>query len=263
MARINYPWHDVRDWTAARLAAECPLMFSFGSNVHPGQLIRRAPGCRFAGIARLNFARLRFYGDSPTRGGVATLRPSSSHEAWAQGILARVTADCIKEMDLREGNGTTYARHVITVIDANRQPVEAFTYLRLSNVEAGPDPDYVARIRAGFQFFGLDQAKLDRAVAHAPAFVARAEKTTASTYSTGGLAVRQPRQGKPTSRPPGGRLGGGDYVAQAAAVADAAAGGTALEYIDQLRRAPTFDEPLPEWWYDANVRRTDGGPDET
>lgn len=197
MTAINYPWNDIRDWTPARVVAAVPLMFAYGSNINPRQAMFRAPNCEFVSTARLNYSRMRFYGDSAKRGGVATLRPTTSHDAFAVGVLYRMTAEDIKFMDLSEGNGTTYARYVVTVI-ADGQPVQAFTYIRLSNVKAGPTDEYVDRIRKGFRFFGLDMAKLDRAVELAPPcrVVPDAKGDTVDLGSP--LAVRQPRQGRPT-----------------------------------------------------------------
>jgi hypothetical protein len=168
MPRVKHEWTDASGWSADYVAKNWP-MFSFGSNLDVMQLQRRAPNATFVSTARINHARLWFVGHTKTRGtGVATLRPTTSHEGYAMGVLFKMTTADIKNMDRFEANGVAYRRTLVTVTGPKGKPVRAFTYLHTSQKVNAPAPQYVTTITAGYRFWGFDVDLLRAAVKRSP-----------------------------------------------------------------------------------------------
>lgn len=168
MPRVKYEWIDASEWKPGYVAEQWP-MFAFGSNLDVGQLMRRAPNAVFVSTARINHARMWFVGHGKKTGcGVATLRPTGSHDGFAVGVLFKMTAADVANMDTFEGNGRSYKRTLVTVAGSNGKPVRAFAYLHTSELINAPSPQYVTTITAGFRFWGFDLDLLRAAVKRSP-----------------------------------------------------------------------------------------------
>lgn len=131
-----------------------PVVFAYGSNLDPVQMIARCPSARLLGEARLPGARLAFVGYSRGRGGaVATV--SRAHGHFVPGLIWHVSHADLHTLDEYEGAPTTYYRRRWSVMRADGSTVKAHVYRHRSPVLGLPHPDYfsiIARVYVARRF---------------------------------------------------------------------------------------------------------------
>lgn len=140
------------------------LYFAFGSNMDEAQMARRCPGATCIGPATLPGYRLSFTGWSGGWGGaVATVEEHSG--STVQGLVYRLSAKDIKDLDAYEGAPTVYVRRRMSVATPSGVG-KAHVYVKRNDTAVGrPSAEYVTAIRSGYEAFDLDPSTLDEAVA--------------------------------------------------------------------------------------------------
>ena len=103
------------------------LVFSYGSNLDPLQMLMRCPDARIFGRARLFDHELGFTRFSPGRGGgVADVLPSIGHTVW--GLVYRLNDQDMRSLDEAEDFPRAYNRVEKSVQLDNGEMIQAWTY---------------------------------------------------------------------------------------------------------------------------------------
>jgi len=131
------------------------LYFAYGSNMHPGQMQRRCPGCVFVAGARLCDHRLVF-----TRpwaagggGGVADIRPEAG--SVVEGVVWEITEAHRKTLDEYEEYPTAYTRKDVVVETFGGRTLTAFAYVARPLGRYRPGRRYLEALIAGARTQGL------------------------------------------------------------------------------------------------------------
>lgn len=135
--------------------------FSYGMNLDPTGLLRRAPDSEALGPARLNGWRLHF-------DHVATVVEDPDRTAW--GYLWGISGSGLDSLDRLEGYPTLYDRRRVDV-ETSEGTVPTFTYFLRNPGTAPPSPSYLDTIQSAYIEHDLPLSELRRAVqeSHAPA----------------------------------------------------------------------------------------------
>ena len=105
------------------------LCFAYGSNMHPGQMQKRCPGCIFIAAARL-----RDHGVAFTRpwaawggGGVADIQPAPG--STVEGVVWDITAAHRNSLDEYEEYPNAYTRKDVVLETFDGRNLIAFAYI--------------------------------------------------------------------------------------------------------------------------------------
>ena len=129
--------------------------FAYGSNLNHRQLLERCPDNQLMFTATLQNYKLIFAGWSRQwRGGQASIKPFRGDKVL--GAIYEISERDLRRLDKYEGYPDTYDRLKITVYRDTGEPVEAITYIKLSqSEETKPSPEYLATIKQGYRDWGL------------------------------------------------------------------------------------------------------------
>lgn len=131
------------------------LYFAYGSNMHPGQMQKRCPGCVFVAAACLRDHRLAF-----TRpwaawggGGVADIQPDAG--SLVEGVVWKITEAHRKTLDGYEEYPTAYDRKGVVVETFDGRTLTAFAYVARPLGSYRPGRRYLQQLIAGARAHGL------------------------------------------------------------------------------------------------------------
>lgn len=129
------------------------LYFAYGSNLKRSQMKFRCPAARPLCRAYLPDYLLEF--KSNGRGsGVASIR--FARGAYVEGVLYKVTAVCLNNLDRYEGHPYVYQRQPVKVFSYDHTEYRAVTYVMNRRfVPAEPSREYLCRIQDGYVDFGI------------------------------------------------------------------------------------------------------------
>jgi gamma-glutamylcyclotransferase (GGCT)/AIG2-like uncharacterized protein YtfP len=134
------------------------LYFAYGSNMHPGQMQKRCPGCTFVATARLRDHRLTFSRLSATwrGGGVGDIRPATG--SIVEGVVWDITETHRSSLDEYEGYPTAYTRKDVVVETFDDRTLTAFAYFARPVGDYRPSRRYVQQIIEGARAHNLSPA---------------------------------------------------------------------------------------------------------
>ncbi|MCK5434525.1 MAG: gamma-glutamylcyclotransferase [Dehalococcoidales bacterium] len=129
--------------------------FACGGNLNKKQLLERCPESQPRFTATLHNYKLIFVGWSRQwRGGVASIKPFRGEKVM--GAIYEISDRDLRRLDKYEGYPDTYNRVKVTVNRETGEPVEAITYIKLSqSEETKPSPAYLSIIQQGYRDWGL------------------------------------------------------------------------------------------------------------
>ena len=131
------------------------LYFAYGSNMHPGQMQKRCPGCALVGAARLRDHRLAF--SRPWAawdgGGVADIQPSPG--SVVEGVVWEITAAHRDALDQYEEYPTAYTRKDVIVDTRDGRMLTAFAYFARPMGTYRPGRRYLQSLVDGARANGL------------------------------------------------------------------------------------------------------------
>jgi cation transport regulator ChaC len=129
--------------------------FAYGSNLSRRQMLERCPDCQPRFAATLHNYKLVFAGWSRLwRGGTASIKPFRGEKVL--GAIYEISDRDLRRLDKYEGYPDTYDRLKITVYRETGEPVEAITYIKLSqSEETKPSPEYLAVLQQGYRDWEL------------------------------------------------------------------------------------------------------------
>ena len=125
------------------------LYFAYGSNMHPGKMQERCPGCSFIAAAKFLDHRLAFSRLSATwrGGGVANIQPAAG--SVVHGVIWDITEIHRDSLDVYEGYPTAYTRKDVVVETFHGRTVTAFAYFARPVGEYQPSRRYLQQIIEG------------------------------------------------------------------------------------------------------------------
>ena len=134
------------------------LYFAYGSNMHPGQMQARCPGCSFVAAARLPDHCLAF-----TRpwaewdgGGVADIQPCPG--TVVEGVIWEITEAHRDTLDGYEEYPTAYTRRDVIVETLDGKKLTAFAYFAQPMGSYRPGRRYLQSLIEGASAHGLSPA---------------------------------------------------------------------------------------------------------
>ncbi len=131
------------------------LYFAYGSNMHPGQMRKRCPGCVFVAAARLRDHRLGFsrlwaaWGG----GGVADIQPTPG--SVVEGVVWEITEAHREALDEYEEYPMAYTRKDVVVETFDGGTLRAFAYVARPGGTYRPSRRYHRQIVEGARAHGL------------------------------------------------------------------------------------------------------------
>src|SRR5574341_1707116 len=131
------------------------LYFAYGSNMHPGQMRKRCPGCAFVATGRLPDHRLAFsrlwaaWGG----GGVADIQPAPG--SVVEGVVWEITEAHRNTHDKYEEYPTAYTRKDVVVETFDGRTLTAFAYVARAGGAYRPSRRYLRQIVEGARSHGL------------------------------------------------------------------------------------------------------------
>ena len=127
--------------------------FAFASNLNKKQMQERCPDAKPVCTAVLPNYSLVFAGWSRQwHGAVATIKPAPGQRV--RGAIYEVSEACSHRLDGYEGD--SYKRLDVNVFDEDNQPITAYTYVKVSQLEAGqPSKAYLDTIQQGLRDWRL------------------------------------------------------------------------------------------------------------
>ena len=135
------------------------LYWAYGSNLNHAHMRVRCPAARPAGRLVVPNAVLRFRG-------VADV--DYLEGARCEGGLWEITRACEAALDRYEGvDAGLYEKCYLKIRWHDHSEREVLYYRMLRGGILPPDVDYLETIRRGYRDFGLSEARLERALAHA------------------------------------------------------------------------------------------------
>lgn len=127
--------------------------FAYASNLNRKQMAERAPAARPRFSAALPNYRLVFSGWSRSwHGATAAIQPSGGDRVM--GGIYEVSEQDVARLNRYEGD--EYAPLKVTVFRDTGEAVEAVTFMRKNQADAGkPSAEYLAVIKQGYMDWGL------------------------------------------------------------------------------------------------------------
>lgn len=138
------------------------LYFAYGSNMHPGQMAERCPGCAFIATARLKDHQLtfsRFWG-AWGGGGVADIQPAPG--SVVEGVVWEITESHRQSLDDYEDYPTSYWRKDVAVEIPDGRMLTAFAYVARPTGVYRPARRYLVEILEGARAHKLSQGYIAR-----------------------------------------------------------------------------------------------------
>lgn len=131
------------------------LYFAYGSNMHPGHMWRRCPGCIVVGPARLKDHRLSFSRVCASwgGGGAGDIQPAAGHEV--EGVVWEITVAHREALDRYEEYPTAYTRKDVVVEAFDGRTLTAFAYFARPTGSDRPRRRYLRAIIEGARLQGL------------------------------------------------------------------------------------------------------------
>jgi cation transport regulator ChaC len=131
------------------------LYFAYGSNMHPGQMQKRCPGCIVVAPARLRdhrlvFSRVRGSGNTD---GYGDIRPSAG--SVVEGVVWDITETHRQALDEYEGYPDSYSRKDVAVDAFDGRTLTAFAYFARPLGAGAPSCRYLRLIIEGARAHGL------------------------------------------------------------------------------------------------------------
>lgn len=127
------------------------LYFAYGMNTDPQGMASRCPAARALGPARLLDHRFRFSGP-------ADVEPDS--QCKVDGVLWKITEQCLASLDLLEGYPVFYDRKTAKVEFCD-QHIEAMVYFMQPGHQTSPPGQlYFATVLRGYEQFGVPTEQL-------------------------------------------------------------------------------------------------------
>jgi gamma-glutamylcyclotransferase (GGCT)/AIG2-like uncharacterized protein YtfP len=125
------------------------LYFAYGSNMHPGQMQKRCPGCTVIATARLRDYQLAFSRLSATwrGGGVANIQPATG--SIVEGVVWKITEAHREALDRYEDYPVSYTRKDVTVEGIDGRTLAAFAYFARPAGAYKPSRRYLQQIIQG------------------------------------------------------------------------------------------------------------------
>lgn len=140
-----------------------PVVFAYGSNLDPVQMIARCPSARLLGEARLPGMQLAFVGHSRTRSGaVATV--SACNGKFVPGLIWHVSYADLAVLDAYEGAPTVYYRRRRAVVLPAGNTAKAHVYRHRSPKLGLPHPDYFSIVARAYVSRDFPLAPLEAAL---------------------------------------------------------------------------------------------------
>jgi len=134
--------------------SEAVLYFAYGSNMHPGQMRLRCPGCTFVAAARLLDHRLVFTRPwAAWDGGVADLQPSPG--GMIEGVLWEITEAHRDALDEYEEYPAAYTRKDVVVETFAGKALTALAYFARPMGTYRPGRRYLQSLVDGARAHGL------------------------------------------------------------------------------------------------------------
>ena len=134
------------------------LYFAYGSNMHPGQMQKRCPGCIFIAAARL-----RDHGVAFTRpwaawggGGVADIQPAPG--STVEGVVWDITDAHRNSLDEYEEYPNAYTRKDVVVETFDGRTLTAFAYVARPAGAHQPQRRYLRQLVEGARAHKLSPA---------------------------------------------------------------------------------------------------------
>lgn len=129
--------------------------FAYGSNLNKKQMLRRCPDNQPRFTATLYNYKLVFVGWSRQwRGGSASIKPFRGERV--PGGVYEISDRDLRRLDKYENCPDTCDRIKVTLNRETGEPVEAVTYIQLSqSEETKPSPEYLAIVQQGYRDWGL------------------------------------------------------------------------------------------------------------
>lgn len=129
--------------------------FAYSGNLSRQQMSERCPDSQPRFTTTLQNYRLVFAGWSRQwRGGLASIKPFRGEKVL--GAIYEISDRDLRRLDKYEGYPDTYDRLKVTVYRDTGEPVEAITYIKLSqSEETKPSPEYLAAVKQGYRDWEL------------------------------------------------------------------------------------------------------------
>ncbi len=154
-----------RDQMAALRTTTEDLYFAYGSNLNAAQMGERCPGAQVVGRMTLPDHALAFVGRGKHRGGGGVATVVARTGSKVEGLVHALTAGDWARLDKIEGNGRSYDRRPLTVIDGSGDRHTAWVYIHCSSEPRAPALPYLDLILAAYTALGFEAAPLHRAAA--------------------------------------------------------------------------------------------------
>ena len=129
--------------------------FAYGSNLNKKQMLERCPDSQPRFTATLHNYKFVFAGWSRQwRGGTASIKPFRGERVL--GAIYEISDRDLRRLDKHEGYPDTYDRLKVTVYRETGEPVDAITYIKLSqSEETKPSPEYLVAVKQGYRDWEL------------------------------------------------------------------------------------------------------------
>ncbi len=131
------------------------LYFAYGSNMHPGQMRKRCPGCVFVAAARLRDHRVAFARPWAAwgGGGVADIQPCAGSEV--EGVVWEIMEAHRDALDVYEEYPRAYTRKDVVVESFDGRTLTAFAYFAHPAGTYRPSRRYLQSLIDGARAHGL------------------------------------------------------------------------------------------------------------
>jgi gamma-glutamylcyclotransferase (GGCT)/AIG2-like uncharacterized protein YtfP len=129
------------------------LVFAYGSNMRPEQMVARCPSAKVVEVARLMKHSLAFVGFSRGWGGAVATVVQEPHDS-VDGLVYRVSERDLVLLDAYEGAPHVYARAAM-VLRGSKMAYRAWVYQHARPVPGAPSYRYLAAIVEGRARVGL------------------------------------------------------------------------------------------------------------
>jgi len=131
------------------------IYFAYGYNTNSQHMARRCPDAVFLGSARLLNHKFRFaYHADVVR----------SRRNTVNGVLWRLTEQCLRNLDKFEGYPVYYARKRLLIRQGKKlRKAMVYTMTRKGDMSL-PNSEYLTALLEGYQEHGIDDRQIYRAI---------------------------------------------------------------------------------------------------